>query len=202
MVVKAKMQKTVVVAVERLVRHAVYRKTIKRTSTFMAHDEKGAKQGDTRAHRGDAAAARAHKRWRVEEILHRAPASRTPPRAGAWRRTAMIQMRTILDVADNSGARKHLLHPAPGRLHRPLRGPGRHHHRQRQGVGARRAGAGEEGQGGEGGDRALRQGAPAPRRLLHPLRPERGRADQRRRASRWARACSGRWRASCATRSS
>ena len=47
MVVKAKMQKTVVVAVERLVRHAVYRKTIKRTSTFMAHDEKGAKQGDT-----------------------------------------------------------------------------------------------------------------------------------------------------------
>ena len=54
-VVKAKMQKTVVVAVERLVRHAMYRKTIKRTSTFMAHDEKGAKQGDTRAHRGDPA---------------------------------------------------------------------------------------------------------------------------------------------------
>ena len=46
-VVKAKMAKTVVVAVERLVQHDVYRKTIKRTSTFMAHDEKGAKQGDT-----------------------------------------------------------------------------------------------------------------------------------------------------------
>ena len=39
-VVSAKMQKTVVVAVERLVRHDMYRKTIKRTSTFMAHDEK------------------------------------------------------------------------------------------------------------------------------------------------------------------
>ena len=34
------------VAVERLVRHDVYRKTIKRTSTFMAHDEMGAKKGD------------------------------------------------------------------------------------------------------------------------------------------------------------
>ena len=42
----AKMQKTVVVAVERLVRHALYRKTIRRTSTFMAHDEHGAHAGD------------------------------------------------------------------------------------------------------------------------------------------------------------
>ena len=42
----AKMQKTVVVAVERLVRHGFYRKTIRRTSTFMAHDELGARAGD------------------------------------------------------------------------------------------------------------------------------------------------------------
>ena len=74
----------------------------------------------------------------------------------------MIQMRTILDVADNSGARKISLHPAPRRVHRPLRRPRRHHHRQRQGVGPRRPGAGQEGQGREGGDRALRQGAAAP----------------------------------------
>ena len=33
----------------------------------------------------------------------------------------MIQMGTILDVADNSGAKQDLLHPAAGRLHRPLR---------------------------------------------------------------------------------
>ena len=45
-VTTAKMQKTVVVAVERLVRHAFYSKTIRRTSTFMAHDELGAKAGD------------------------------------------------------------------------------------------------------------------------------------------------------------
>jgi small subunit ribosomal protein S17 len=69
-VVKAKMAKTVVVAVERLVQHAVYRKTIKRTSTFMAHDEKGAKQGD-RVRIVETRPLSRNKRWRVEEILNR-----------------------------------------------------------------------------------------------------------------------------------
>ena len=69
-VVKAKMQKTVVVAVERLVRHDVYRKTIRRTSTFMAHDEKGAKQGD-RVRIVETRPLYKRKRWRVEEILVR-----------------------------------------------------------------------------------------------------------------------------------
>ena len=69
-VVKANMQKTVVVAVERLVRHAVYRKTIKRTSTFMAHDEKGAQKGDT-VRIVETRPLSRHKRWRVEEILSR-----------------------------------------------------------------------------------------------------------------------------------
>jgi len=69
-VVKAKMQNTVVVAVERLVRHDVYRKTIRRTSTFMAHDEKGAKQGD-RVRIVETRPLSKRKRWRVEEILVR-----------------------------------------------------------------------------------------------------------------------------------
>jgi small subunit ribosomal protein S17 len=69
-VVKAKMAKTVVVAVERLVQHAMYRKTIKRTSTFMAHDEKGAKQGD-RVRIVETRPLSRNKRWRVEEILTR-----------------------------------------------------------------------------------------------------------------------------------
>ena len=66
-VVKSKMTKTVVVAVERLVQHPVYRKTIKRTSTFMAHDEKGAKQGD-RVRIVETRPLSRNKRWRVEEI--------------------------------------------------------------------------------------------------------------------------------------
>jgi small subunit ribosomal protein S17 len=65
------MQKTVVVAVERLVRHPVYRKTIKRTSTFMAHDEKGAQRGD-RVRIVETRPLSKHKRWRVEEILGKA----------------------------------------------------------------------------------------------------------------------------------
>ena len=69
-VVKAKMAKTVVVAVERLVQHAMYRKTIKLTSTFMAHDEKGAKQGD-RVRIVETRPLSRNKRWRVEEILTR-----------------------------------------------------------------------------------------------------------------------------------
>ena len=47
-VVSDKMQKTVVVAVERQVRHGVYGKIQRKTSTFVAHDEdSSAKMGDT-----------------------------------------------------------------------------------------------------------------------------------------------------------
>jgi small subunit ribosomal protein S17 len=47
MVVSAKMDKTLVVEVERRVPHPVFKKIIKRTSKFYAHDEKGeAKEGD------------------------------------------------------------------------------------------------------------------------------------------------------------
>ena len=67
-VVKAKMARTVVVAVERLVQHGLYRKTIKRTSTFMAHDDKGAKQGDV-VRIVETRPLSKNKRWRVEEIV-------------------------------------------------------------------------------------------------------------------------------------
>jgi small subunit ribosomal protein S17 len=60
-----------VVAVERQVQHAVYRKTIKRTSTFMAHDEKGAKKGDT-VRIVETRPLSKLKRWQVEEIVSRA----------------------------------------------------------------------------------------------------------------------------------
>jgi small subunit ribosomal protein S17 len=72
-VVKAKMQKSVVVAVERLVRHDMYRKTIRRTSTFMAHDELGAKRGDT-VRIIESRPLSKRKRWVVEAIVERAGA--------------------------------------------------------------------------------------------------------------------------------
>jgi small subunit ribosomal protein S17 len=67
-VVSAKMAKTVVVGVERLIRHDLYRKTIKRTSTFMAHDDIGAKKGD-KVRIVETRPLSKHKRWRVEEIV-------------------------------------------------------------------------------------------------------------------------------------
>jgi small subunit ribosomal protein S17 len=72
-VTTAKMQKTVVVAVERLVRHSFYRKTVRRTSTFMAHDELGARAGD-RVRIVETRPLSRRKRWRVTEILERATA--------------------------------------------------------------------------------------------------------------------------------
>jgi small subunit ribosomal protein S17 len=71
-VTTAKMQKTVVVAVVRLVRHAFYLKTIRRTSTFMAHDL-GARAGD-RVRIVETRPLSRQKRWRVAEILERASA--------------------------------------------------------------------------------------------------------------------------------
>lgn len=67
-VVSAKMAKTVVVAVERLVRHDLYRKTLKRTSRFMAHDDMGAKRGD-RVRIVETRPLSKNKRWRVAEVL-------------------------------------------------------------------------------------------------------------------------------------
>ena len=72
-VTTAKMEKTVVVAVERLVRHAFYKKIMRRTSTFMAHDELGAHAGD-RVRIVETRPLSRHKRWRVAEILARATA--------------------------------------------------------------------------------------------------------------------------------
>jgi small subunit ribosomal protein S17 len=45
-VVSDKMTNTVVVAVERVVRHEVYGKAQRRTTKFLAHDEQGSKAGD------------------------------------------------------------------------------------------------------------------------------------------------------------
>ena len=71
-VVSDKMQKTVKVAIERQVRDALYGKSQKRTSTFLAHDEKNeAKVGDTVAIT-ETRPLSARKRWVVTSIVERA----------------------------------------------------------------------------------------------------------------------------------
>jgi small subunit ribosomal protein S17 len=66
-----KMQKTVVVRVDRLVRHTKYRRYVRRTSTFMAHDELGATIGD-KVRIVETRPMSARKRWRVIEIVQKA----------------------------------------------------------------------------------------------------------------------------------
>lgn len=65
------MTKTVVVRVDRLVKHPMYRKYIKRRKKFMAHDEMGAKIGD-KVRIIETRPMSARKRWRVVEIIQRA----------------------------------------------------------------------------------------------------------------------------------
>ena len=66
-----KMEKTVVVRVDRLVRHPKYRRYVRRTSKFMAHDEKGATVGD-KVRIVETRPLSARKRWRVVEIIQKA----------------------------------------------------------------------------------------------------------------------------------
>ena len=71
-VVSDKMDKTVVVAVERLVQHPLYKKAVKKTVKFKAHDE------NNESHIGDTVEIMQtrplskDKRWRVVEILEKA----------------------------------------------------------------------------------------------------------------------------------
>jgi small subunit ribosomal protein S17 len=66
-----KMQKTVVVRVDRLVRHRKYRRYVRKTSKFMAHDELGATVGD-KVRIVETRPLSARKRWRVVEIVQKA----------------------------------------------------------------------------------------------------------------------------------
>ena len=70
-VVSDKMQKTVVVRVDRLVRHTKYRRYVRRTSRFMAHDDLGATVGD-KVRIVETRPMSAKKRWRVIEIVQKA----------------------------------------------------------------------------------------------------------------------------------
>ena len=70
-VVSDKMQKTVTVSMVRRFAHAFYGKQITRTKTVAAHDEHGAKTGDT-VRIVETRPLSKRKRWRVVEIVERA----------------------------------------------------------------------------------------------------------------------------------
>ncbi len=71
-VVSTKMQKTVVVAVESLVEHAMYQKYVKRTSKFLAHNERPDLNVGDRVLIEETRPLSKRKRWNVREVLEKA----------------------------------------------------------------------------------------------------------------------------------
>ena len=74
-VLSAKMDKTVVVAVEKTVTHRLYHRYQKRTSKFVAHDEGNACKAGDRVRLVASRPLSRLKRWRVSEILESAQES-------------------------------------------------------------------------------------------------------------------------------
>ena len=71
-VVSDKMDKTVIVLVERLVKHPLYHKYIRRRARFAAHDEDNAcRVGDKVMLTGTRPLSRT-KRWRVSKVMEKA----------------------------------------------------------------------------------------------------------------------------------
>lgn len=70
--VSHKMDKTVIVMVERLVKHRLYKKYIKRRSRFAAHDESNACQTGDRVLISECRPLSKTKRWRVSQITEKA----------------------------------------------------------------------------------------------------------------------------------
>ncbi|HLE21626.1 MAG TPA: 30S ribosomal protein S17 [Vicinamibacteria bacterium] len=81
-----KMDKTVVVAVERLVQHHLYQRTFKKTSTFMAHDEDNRCRIGDRVRIVESRPLSKRKHWRVTEIISSLAVFEEPaPEAGSSR---------------------------------------------------------------------------------------------------------------------
>lgn len=71
-VISDRMDKTILVAVQRQIKHPIYGKFIKKTTKLMAHDERNdAKQGDS-VRIMETRPLSKHKRWRLAEVIERA----------------------------------------------------------------------------------------------------------------------------------
>jgi small subunit ribosomal protein S17 len=71
-VVSNKMQKTIVIAIDRLLRHPRYNRVIKRTSKLYAHDDKNQCQIGDKVKVMETRPLSKLKRWRVVEVLKKA----------------------------------------------------------------------------------------------------------------------------------
>jgi small subunit ribosomal protein S17 len=73
-VVSNKMNKTISVSIERLVKHPTYGKYVRRTTKLLAHDENNeCRQGDT-VSIAECRPLSRHKAWKLVRVIERAPA--------------------------------------------------------------------------------------------------------------------------------
>lgn len=77
-VISNKMQKTVVVAVQWTLMHPQYKKVVRRTTRYMAHDDRQCGMGDL-VRLAETRPLSKRKRWRVVSILERAVAEDRKP---------------------------------------------------------------------------------------------------------------------------
>ncbi len=71
-IISNKMEKTVVVQVERLVKHPLYKKYIRRRNKFLAHDKENECQIGDRVMITESRPLSKTKRWRVSRIIEKA----------------------------------------------------------------------------------------------------------------------------------
>jgi len=79
-VVSDKMDKTVVVAVETLRRHPLYRKTIKRAVKYKAHDENNEYHVGDVVRIAETRPLSKNKRWRVVEVITKGELAEVEPK--------------------------------------------------------------------------------------------------------------------------
>ncbi len=77
-----KMDKSVVVAVERLVQHHLYKRAFKKTSTFMAHDEGNRCRVGDRVRIVESHPLSKRKHWRVTEVIRSSAVYEEPVATG------------------------------------------------------------------------------------------------------------------------
>lgn len=76
-VVSAKMMKTVSVRVDRLMKHPKFNRYMRRSRTFLAHDENGMCQPGDRVQITESRPLSRQKRWRVIRIIEHAEGQET-----------------------------------------------------------------------------------------------------------------------------
>ncbi|NLI95258.1 MAG: 30S ribosomal protein S17 [Synergistaceae bacterium] len=72
-VVSNRMQKTIVVRVDRMAKHALYGKPVLKFKKYMAHDEENTCRIGDQVLIEETRPLSAHKRWVLKEVLRRAP---------------------------------------------------------------------------------------------------------------------------------